>query len=212
MVGRWTGSQKLQAMMKANNYNLRCNSRTSLRKSERFHTNLRRDIFNQSSRRRFRDFEINPLGNVSETLYEMSQRCIWNAFMSLGYVSAWKFFVAISYLYKNIRTVWYFLQKNITSPDLLKSNLVKLVWNFPSSFFFNETLRKAITLLLFLMIHELRGKQTQVIFKWGRDMFQMKLFLNFPLMTILWMWHFSLQVIRISDTNLNLSIASEVEG
>ena len=153
MVGRWTGNQKLQVMMKANNYNLRCNSRTSLRKSERFHTNLRGEIFSQSSRKRFRDFQINPLGNVSETLYEMSQRSIWNAFMLLGYVSAWKFFCCYFLFIQEHKNSLIlprqFLQKNVTSPGLLKSNLVKLVWNFPSSLFFNETLRKAITLLLF---------------------------------------------------------------
>ena len=46
----------------------RCNSKTSLRKPER-------------SQRRLWDLQISPLWDVSETLYETSQRCIWDASM-----------------------------------------------------------------------------------------------------------------------------------
>ena len=41
----------------------------------------RGDVFNTSHRRRLRDLQISPLSDVSETLHETSQRCIWDASM-----------------------------------------------------------------------------------------------------------------------------------
>ena len=51
--------------LKAKNYSLRCNSKTSLRKPERCQRSLLGDVFNQSSRRRLRDFQISPLYELS---------------------------------------------------------------------------------------------------------------------------------------------------
>ena len=70
--------------MKAKNYSLRCNSKTSLRKHERSQRHLWGDTFNQSPERRLRDLQISHLWDVSETLYETSQRCIWDASMPAG--------------------------------------------------------------------------------------------------------------------------------
>ena len=70
--------------MKAKNYCLWCNSKTSPRKPERSQRCLWGDVFNQSPGRRLRDFQISPLWDVSEMLYEKSQRCIWDASMPAG--------------------------------------------------------------------------------------------------------------------------------
>ena len=65
--------------LKAKNYSLRCNSKTSLRKPERSQRRLWEDVFNQSSGRCLRDLQIGPFWDVSEMLYETSQRRIWDA-------------------------------------------------------------------------------------------------------------------------------------
>ena len=58
----------------------------SLRKSERSQRRLRGAVFNQSLGRRLWDFQTSPLWDVSETLYETSQRCIWDASMPVGLI------------------------------------------------------------------------------------------------------------------------------
>ena len=54
------------------------------------------DIFNQSPGRRHRDLQISPPWDVSEKLYEMSQRYIWDASMPAGERNWSKFLKAIS--------------------------------------------------------------------------------------------------------------------
>ena len=71
--------------LKVTNYSLRCNSETSLRRPERSQRRLCGDVFNTSHRRRLRDFQISPLWDVSETLHETSQRCIWDASIPAGW-------------------------------------------------------------------------------------------------------------------------------
>ena len=70
--------------MKTKNYSLRCNSKTSLRKLERSQRRLWGDVSNQSPGRCLRDLQISPLWDISETLYETSQRSIWDASMPAG--------------------------------------------------------------------------------------------------------------------------------
>ena len=69
------------------------------------------DFFNTSHLRRLLDLQINPLWDVSETLHETSQRCIWDGSMTAGLfistgLSIWK----NGYTSKNIYT---FETKNI---------------------------------------------------------------------------------------------------
>ena len=70
--------------MKAKNYSLRCKSSTSLRKPERPHRSLWRDVFNHSSGRPLKDLQIRPLWGVTETLYETCQRCTCYTSMLTG--------------------------------------------------------------------------------------------------------------------------------
>ena len=71
--------------MKANNYNLKYNSKTSLRKPERSQRRLWGYLFNQSPGRRLRDLQIGPLWGICETL--TSQRFIWELFFYFFIVS-----------------------------------------------------------------------------------------------------------------------------
>ena len=70
--------------LKVTNYTLRCNSEMSLRRPERSQRRLRGDVFNTSHRRRLWDLQISPLWDVSDTLHEKSQKCIWDASMLAG--------------------------------------------------------------------------------------------------------------------------------
>ena len=70
--------------LKVTNYNLRCNSETSLRRPERYQRRLWGDVFNTSDRRRLWDLQISPLWDVSEAPRETSQRYIWDASMPAG--------------------------------------------------------------------------------------------------------------------------------
>ena len=53
-------------------------------KPERSQRCLWGNVFNQSPGRCLRDLQIIPLWDVSETLYDTSQRCIWGASMPAG--------------------------------------------------------------------------------------------------------------------------------
>ena len=68
-----------------------CNSKTSLRKPERFQRRIWGGIFNRSHQRRFRDLEINSVLDVSETRHGTSQRCMGDAFMPAFLTFSWKF-------------------------------------------------------------------------------------------------------------------------
>ena len=70
--------------LRTKNYSLRCDWKTSLRKPERSQRRLWGNVFNQSPGRRLRDLQISSLWDVSQTLYETSQRCFRDAFMPAG--------------------------------------------------------------------------------------------------------------------------------
>ena len=69
------------------NYCLRCNSKTSLKKIERSQRRLWGEVLNQPPGRRLKDLQISPLWDVSETLYETSQRSIWDVSMPARKIS-----------------------------------------------------------------------------------------------------------------------------
>ena len=71
-------------ILKVTNYTLSCNLETSLKRPERSQRHLQGDVFNTSHGRRLRDLRISPLWDVSETLHETSQRCIWDVSMPAG--------------------------------------------------------------------------------------------------------------------------------
>ena len=136
----------------------KCNSKTSLRKPEISQRGLWGDVSSESPARGLRDLQVSPLWDVSETLYETSQRCIWDPSMPAGWVRYLckeifksfnninpSFMKQIFKLRETNRTVWNQYKLNLSVPKVNQHGEKSLGY-YGTPFCFMSRLLKILTL------------------------------------------------------------------